>query len=267
MKEVPCGSEFSHCKFIRDAYEAKDKIPLAQIGQQSKQNESHSIQVEMSSLEIDNVESHLVKFEDLLKLKKVLENQIPTDELLIENLSSKKLIIKHEIRDLQEKEKFYDDNKEVIEDLEGIVKDKNLKISAFRKCGVKLEECESELLKLYKLHGFSEHRIQNLEVEKTKCENLKNDYEAHDLYMRCMHPNGIAYNIIKKSLPTINNEISKILANVVDFQVLFETDDNRLDLYIQQPDRDPSPLEMASGAEKTVAAMAIRLAFTNISFS
>ena len=39
----------------------------------------------------------------------------------------------------------------------------------------------------------------------------------------------------------------------------------RLDIYIQQPDRDASPLEMASGAEKTVAAMAIRLAFTNIS--
>ena len=265
LKEVPCGSEFSHCKFIRDAYEAKNKIPLVQIGQQTKQEESQSIQVEMNSLEIDNVESHLAKFEDLLKLKKDLENQIPTDELLIENLSSKKLIIEHEIRELQEKEKFYDDNKEVIEDLEGIVKDKNLKISALRKCGINLEECESELLRLYKLHGFSEHRIQNLEVEKTKCENLKNDYEAHDLYMRCMHPNGIAYNIIKKSLPTINNEISKILANVVDFQVLFETDDNRLDIYIQQPDRDPSPLEMASGAEKTVAAMAIRLAFTNIS--
>jgi len=175
------------------------------------------------------------------------------------------MILEHEIRDLKEKEKFYNDNKEVIEDLEGIIRDKNLKISTLRKSSTELEDCESELLKLYKLHGFSEHRIQNLELEKTKCENLKNDYEAHDLYMRCMHPNGIAYNIIKKSLPTINNEISKILANVVDFQVLFETDDNRLDIYIQQPDRDPSPLEMASGAEKTVAAMAIRLAFTNIS--
>ena len=95
--------------------------------------------------------------------------------------------------------------------------------------------------------------------------NYQNDFEAYDLYARCMHPNGIAYDIIKKSLPTINSEISKILANIVDFQVYFETEDNRLDIYIQQPDRDASPLEMASGAEKTVAAMAIRLAFTNIS--
>ena len=60
-------------------------------------------------------------------------------------------------------------------------------------------------------------------------------------------------------------DLLKILANIVDFQVYFETEDNRLDIYIQQPDRDASPLEMASGAEKTIAAMAVRLAFTNIS--
>ena len=37
LKEVPCGSEFSHCKFIRDAYEAKDKISFIQIGKDAKQ--------------------------------------------------------------------------------------------------------------------------------------------------------------------------------------------------------------------------------------
>ena len=28
LKEVPCGSEYSHCKFIRDAYVAVDKLSL-----------------------------------------------------------------------------------------------------------------------------------------------------------------------------------------------------------------------------------------------
>jgi len=32
-----------------------------------------------------------------------------------------------------------------------------------------------------------------------------------------MHRNGIAYDIIKKKLPVINDEMSRILANVVDF--------------------------------------------------
>jgi len=265
LKEVPCGSEFSHCKFIRGAYEAKDAISLIQIGQVDNKAKIESLQGDMKKIDIESVNRDHKKFEDLMTLTKNLESQIPTDELLIENLSSKRLIKQHELVALQQKEKLYNDNREVIEDLESITKITNHKKLNLAKHTKKLEDCEVELLRLYKLHGFSEHRIESLKSEKEKCENLKNDYEAHDLYMRCMHPNGIAYNIIKKSLPTINSEISKILANVVDFQVFFETDDNRLDIYIQQPDRDPSPLEMASGAEKTVAAMAIRLAFTNIS--
>jgi DNA repair exonuclease SbcCD ATPase subunit len=185
--------------------------------------------------------------------------------LLIENLSSKKSISEHELKDLQDIEIAYENNKEVIENLEGIVRERKKKDLQLNTCNTKLANCENILLELYKTHGYYEQKIENLEKEKARFKQLQNDYEAHDLYMKSMHPNGIAYDIIKKSLPALNNEISKMLSNVVEFQVFFETDDKRLDIYIQQPDRDPSPLEMASGAEKTVAAMAIRLAFTNIS--
>lgn len=265
LKEVPCGNEFSHCKFIKGAYEAQEELPLVQIGYSNAIERQNELQQLLQGIDIKEVESQMSKFDELINLKEVLENRVPTDELLVENLSSKKVIVEHELKQLHDKESFYEDNKEVIEDLESIIKEKESKENDLSSAILELEKCENELLRLYKLHGFSEHRIENLENEKNKCENLKSDYEAHDLYMRCMHPNGIAYDIIKKSLPAINSEISKILANVVEFQVFFETDDKRLDIYIQQPDRDPSPLEMASGAEKTVAAMAIRLAFTNIS--
>jgi len=265
LQEVPCGSEFSHCKFISGAYEAKEEISLIHIGKNSNELLVKSLQGEMGYINIGEVEKELQKFNELLKLKEDLENRIPTDELMMENISSKKSIIEHELKNFRDTENLYEDNKEVIEDLEGIIREKDTKKSYLSVCATELEECENALLELYKTDGYYKQKVENLQSEKNKCEKLKNDYEAHELYMKCMHPNGIAYNIIKKSLPTINSEISKILANIVDFQVYFETDDNRLDIYIQQPDRDASPLEMASGAEKTIAAMAIRLAFTNIS--
>ncbi len=82
--------------------------------------------------------------------------------------------------------------------------------------------------------------------------------------MRCMHPNGISYNIIKDQLPIINEEVAKILANIVDFEVLFENKENKLEIYIKHPMYDPRPISMASGAEKTLASMAIRLALISI---
>jgi len=265
LSEVPCGSEYSHCKFIRGAYESKNELQLVQLGVEITKERMNYSSSKLSEIEIGKVTGEIEKYDKFLEIKKDLENKIPTQELYVENLDSKKSVLAHELKDLQEREKLYENNKEVIEDLESIVMDKNSKISYVKNIESQLEVCESGLLELYKMHGYYEQKLENLETEKNKFDKLSDDYEAHDLYMKCMHPNGIAYDIIKKSLPTINGEISKILANIVDFQVYFETDDNRLDIYLQQPDRDASPLEMASGAEKTVAAMAIRLAFTNIS--
>ena len=71
--------------------------------------------------------------------------------------------------------------------------------------------------------------------------------------MQCMHPNGIAYDIIKKKIPVINQEIAKVLANIVEFEVFFETGGNKLDIFIKHPKHDERPIEMASGAEKTMA--------------
>ena len=83
--------------------------------------------------------------------------------------------------------------------------------------------------------------------------------------MRCMHPNGISYKIIKNKLPIINEEISKILSNIVEFEVFFENSEEKLDIYIKHPKYDARPIELGSGAEKTLAAMAIRLALLNVS--
>ena len=185
--------------------------------------------------------------------------------MILENTRSKKSIAEHELKEFESEEEFYENNKEVIENINEIIADKNSKQKELQEYKEELEQCENVVLDLYKSHGYFEQKIENLKAQKEQKEQKLNEFEAYDLYMRCMHPNGIAYDIIKKSLPVINSEISKVLANVVDFEVFFETEDNRLDIYIKHPNRDPSPLEMASGAEKTVSAMAVRLAFISVS--
>ena len=80
-----------------------------------------------------------------------------------------------------------------------------------------------------------------------------------------MHPNGIAFDVIRKKLPVINEEIGKILSNIVEFEVFFEDDGKRLDIFIKHPMYEARPLEMGSGAEKTISAMAIRLALLSVS--
>ena len=108
-------------------------------------------------------------------------------------------------------------------------------------------------------NGSLEQKVNTLKEQKEELHSSREEYAAYDLFMRCMHSNGIAYDIIKKKLPVINGEIAKILANIVDFEVFFEADDRSLKIYIRHPNHDPRPIEMGSGAEKTLSAMAILL--------
>jgi len=265
LDEVPCGQEYSHCKFIKGAYEAKDKVSLVQLSTVKDGNTKAALQRSADQLGIEGVVENLSKFEKFLSIKNQLELDSKGSFLILENLQSKKSIAELELKDLVAKEKLYEENKEVIENINEIILQTNDKQKELEENNKDLEQCEDILLDLYKSHGYYEQKIENLKEQKENKEQAQNEYEAYDLYMRAMHPNGIAYDIIKKSLPVINSEISKVLANVVDFEVFFETEDNRLDIYIKHPNRDPSPLEMASGAEKTVSAMAIRLAFIAVS--
>ena len=102
-------------------------------------------------------------------------------------------------------------------------------------------------------------------IKRKNITDLQQEFAAYDLFMRCMHSNGIAYDIIKKKIPVINSEIAKVLANIVDFEVFFEASGNKFDIFIKHPRYDERPIEMASGAEKSLSAIAIRLALLGVS--
>jgi DNA repair exonuclease SbcCD ATPase subunit len=170
-----------------------------------------------------------------------------------------------DIQTLEEKVSQYELNKEVIENLENLSqKRKSLKIKS-QNFQNNFDTCNVQILDLYKTVGSLEQKVSNITTQRGEYLDLQEEFSAYDLYMRAMHPNGIAYDVIRRKLPIINEEIAKILANIVEFEVFFEDDGKRLDIYIKHPSFDPRPLEMGSGAEKTIAAMAIRLALLSVS--
>ena len=159
----------------------------------------------------------------------------------------------------------YNKNRLAIENLEALNFEKDNFLRAITKEKNNLSECQDRLIELSKEHGSIEQMLTNLESNKQELQDLREEYAAYDLFMRCVHSNGVAYDIIKKRLPYINAEVSKVLANIVDFQVFFEAEDKKLEIFIKHPKFDARPIELGSGSEKTIAAMAIRLALLNVS--
>lgn len=78
--------------------------------------------------------------------------------------------------------------------------------------------------------------------------------------------NGIPAMVLKTQLPAINVELEKILSNVVDFKLCLETEvsSNSLEIYIEDG-YSKRVIELASGMEKMIASLAIRVALINLS--
>ena len=166
---------------------------------------------------------------------------------------------------LKEKEDSYNTNKEAVDKLSGLISERSVYASKLSDLESSNADLDNEVKSLYKKLGSLEQKVENLREQQSELIKLQEEYSAYDLYLKCMHSNGIAYDIIKSKLPIINEEISKFLINIVDFGVFFEDDGKRLNIHIQHSEQDSRPLEMGSGAEKTIAAMAIRLALLSVS--
>jgi DNA repair exonuclease SbcCD ATPase subunit len=136
---------------------------------------------------------------------------------------------------LNGEEKLYLDNKEAIENLEQLVAQRKTLEGTLKSVKRSLAKCEKERLQFYKQVGSLEEKTKTVETEKENYANLQEEYSAYDLYMACMHPNGIAFDIIKKKLPIINDEIAKTIANIVDFEIFFEVDGSKFDIFIKHP--------------------------------
>jgi len=265
LKEVPCGSEYSHCKFIKDAYTA---VGLMQESNKKIADLSVSINKsgeELRSLDNDKVDEYIDKYNQVLTKKNGLATNLANDQIKIEKNKAELLKKSVFLQELCKKEGEYEENKEAIENLEHLLTEKTEKKALLRRKTAIFESCKVKILNLYKEHGSLEQKLNNLLEQKQEMADLRGEYAAYDLYMRCMHSNGIAYDIIKKNLPVINDEISKVLANIVDFEIFFESEDKKLDIFIKHPQYEPRPIEIGSGAEKTIAAMAIRLALLSVS--
>jgi DNA repair exonuclease SbcCD ATPase subunit len=102
----------------------------------------------------------------------------------------------------------------------------------------------------------------NESIQKLK--ELETEYLAYDYYLKCVNRNGIPYTLIGDALPKIQAETNNILSQIVDFQVIFETDGKSINTYIVYDDDNFWPLELTSGMEKFISSIAIRAALINV---
>ena len=261
----PDCSFCSNNEFVKKAEEARATI--VDVIQNIESLNSQMLDLKMKASlfnEVDlnaTVQDYEVR-KDMLSAKKSESRNM---SLKWENCEGKASLLERRIKDCEADIAYYNDNIEAYEnlsslrrDLQAITKTVSLKTSEIKKCDAKVLEFMSE-------KGSARRTIEEANERIAQIRNAERDYIAYDLFVQATHANGISYEVIKSMLPVINDEIQKILSSIVDFQVFFAEDGDKLETYLQHPKYDPRPLSMGSGAEKTIASMAVRLALISVS--
>ena len=265
LDEVPCGEEYSHCKFIKDAYAAKNNIDNTIVSIGDLRLNKEVTEEKTDELDHRKTEEHIDNYNKLLVKKNEVSNEINNLELEIQKNNMRIMKLKSKVASLEDAKEEYEENSRAIDNLEKFLGDKSKLTRKIEAQKQQYDICQQQIMDLYKINGSLEQKLENIRESRKEYLSLEKQHAAYDLFMKCMHANGIAYDIIKRRLPIINDEIAKILTNIVDFSILFENDDQKLNILIKHPKYDPRPIELGSGAEKTIAAMAIRLALLNVS--
>jgi len=265
LEGIPCGDQFPVCKFIRDANAASARLPLLHTEENIKQATCDEVSQIIEDMHPEDVDNLIRDYNLLITGRKEIDKNIESTKLLIERNENAIDKLSLELKNLNNKIKEYNDNINVIENLEQLILERDQKQTSLEIKQKLLDSTKEETFEHYRQVGSLEERVESIKAAKAEYIQLRREYAAYDLFIRCMHSNGIAYDIIKKKIPVINQEASKMLANIVDFEIFFSSNGNKLDIFIKHPLHDERPIEMGSGAEKTVAAMAIRLALLSVS--
>ena len=265
LQQVPCGSEFSHCKFIRSAYEKLEGEPELEKKLSSTRDNHRSLLIKVEELEPDTVDKYLSQYDEILEKRKDKKGEITSLELEIAKNKTTIVKLREVLNKSEEDLRLFEENEKVIREFAALTKERNSLVKQKSKRSRELELCKKEIASLQRDQVNAENILERLNEDLAELQISRRDYSAYDLYRKSMGQNGVSLDIIKRELPSINQEIAKILANVVEFEVYLENDGKWLNVMIKHPKFEPRPLEMGSGAEKSIAAMAIRLAFINVS--
>lgn len=261
LQQVPCGDSFPTCQFIKDSHADKEKI-----GQQSLlvRNLEEAYERDSSvfqGLLNEKIAEKLVSIRDAEKKLASLTNRVHTDKTSLLTTSRDISDLRKEMVSL-EKDIFLMEKKLSSSKSRELEKNRML-LEVLTDDHVSLENRYREFLVQL---GANTEKYQRIMKEKSECRTDLELLKVHDSIQNAFSKNGIPAMVLKTQLPAINFELSKILDGFVDFKISLETDitSNVMDVYIEDT-HSRRIIELASGMEKMISSLALRVALINLS--
>jgi len=249
--------------FVQNAIEAKNTI---EADKQILNNIETNINTVQQKL--DDLEEFITKQDQLNKLQQQLDtykNLLDRNELQLQILENELQTRESELETCLERQELFKQNESAI--------NKNTIIDS--KINTLKTDIENITAEIKTVTDSIRSKHGKIEVAKTtksnaitqldKYKKLETEYKAYEYYLDSVKRDGIPYDLISKAMPKIEAEINNVLNQVVDFNMVLQSDGKNINGYIIYDEDNFWPLELTSGMERFLSSLAIRIALINVS--
>jgi len=261
LDNVPCGDEFPTCKYIKESHQNKLKLTSQEGKVEEIMSHLTAAKKALQRTIQENLKDKIAKYDAILVDERELHLEHSRNQLSIDKFQNEKSVLENLIEEMQQK--LAEMRLQVKDDIPEEVLNVHADVKNLR---AQINQLDAQRLSLSEQIGLLTSEIEKLQLEKAKYVEILKEWRAYELFMNAVSKKGIPLQIMSAQLPAINTEISKILQGVVGFTVELEADpsSNDMDIFINYGD-SRRIIECASGMEKMVSSLAIRVALINIS--
>jgi len=256
---VPCGDSFPTCHYIKDSHADKATFETQKKLVEDILSAYEAVKADFNSLQKEKIEEQIKSYNLWEKEIENKNQQLVFSEALMGTCAETITSLQQEI----ELAKVEHDS--LVEELSK-QEDLGASIEEERNLSTSIRDMESKLQQLYvKLGGYT-NKLEQLNKEAEEAARIIEEQKVYDSVVQAFSKNGIPAYVLKNKLPEINAELNNILAGIVSFRIFLETEvgSNTLDVFIEDKD-SRRVIELASGMEKMIASLALRVALTSLS--
>lgn len=261
LQTVPCGDQFPSCRFIKDSYEDSKTIEGDRQEVEELLTSIADLNLFLKNNSKSKAEKDLSHFEKITKTLESNRQKRMNLEQKKENLSLRLQSVTEKIAQLETdiaKEKTVIDTFDVnlINELKSKLHDVKQRTQNL------LKDKEALLLERGGVAAQREMLSEQLNSINQTINHLKMQKAITD----ALSKTGVPTLVLKTQLPVINNELQKLLMSIHEFNISLDIDlnSNSMDVFIEDS-TGKREIELASGAEKMITSLALRVALLNLS--
>jgi DNA repair exonuclease SbcCD ATPase subunit len=256
---VPCGDTYPTCHYIKDAHDDRKTLEAQKKIVDSILATYETMKEDYEALQQEKIEQKIKDYRRWESEHNIATQQLRFTEKLLAGSTEA-------IQSLEQDLKVQTAERDILLRELSAQADISASVKEYEDLNAQNLLEQGYLHQLYMLIGKHTNQLELTAKQEEEASRIIEEQKVYDSVAQAFSKNGIPAYVLKNKLPEINTELQNILGGIVPFHITLETEpgSNSLDVMIED-NESRRVIELASGMEKMIASLAIRVALINLS--